>query len=83
MGDDNEYEEENSIRAKINDFILEKVKAHIKLKNNSWRNGYVINMGSNFITFVDDKNGEEIIHMSDLIEFEVCRSKKESVGENA
>lgn len=42
------------------------LKLHIVLKNNQWRNGYVVELGADYFIFNDKKNGIEPIFFLEL-----------------
>ena len=58
------------------------IKVHIKLTDESWRNGFVLNITPDFFIFQDPVNGDESIFflVLDKVEPYLKRIKKE--GEN-
>jgi len=60
MNTKNENEDKILISLKNN------LKVHIILKDNSWRNGYVIETSPDFFMFEDKENGIEPIFFLDL-----------------
>ena len=47
------------IKEKLNEAFNSNTKLHLKLKNNTWRNGFIISIRTNFFIFKDDQNEEE------------------------
>jgi len=85
--------EELKKKEELNDFIninKEKVikafesnlKLHIKLKNSSWRNGFVKSIEADFFIFEDNMNGEEPFFWIELLKVDPCLELNKEVREN-
>lgn len=61
--------ENNEINEKIiRDSYKDNTKLHLKLYNNSWRNGYIADVHDSFFTIIDKINGVENIFFAEVKE---------------
>jgi len=61
---------DTNINEKIKYAFDNSIRCHLKLKGNSWRNGYVTEIGSEFIIFDDKVNGKEPIFLIEIFDIE-------------
>ena len=64
MENENSKKEERTLKINKEKLILaqaKKMKLHITLRDSSWRNGFVIDLNSDFFMFDDTHNGKEPI----------------------
>jgi len=61
---------EELMKEKISFAFKKKIKAHIILKDKTWRNGFVKDISADFFIFEDDINGKEAIFFLELVNVE-------------
>ena len=55
---------------KINEAYSNHIKIHIVLRDGSWRNGYIKELGGGFFIITDSVNGDEPIFLIELKDVE-------------
>lgn len=66
-----EYDYEKRLRV----FFSKGIAVHIVLKNNKWFNGYIREIGSDFIILNEFKFGETLIFFSEITNLETFTKK--------
>lgn len=69
-------DDEKRINDKVKFFYNEKCRVHVKRFDKTFWNGIIINKKDDDIyNFKEDKFGDTLLFVSDIIDIDICRSK--------